>query len=228
VSFTVAVTVRLDLMTFEAVAHDAFRALVNLSDSPLLVSSLSEPTFLTFIVAYIIVSDFEISMSSSFSVIVQNPTSVLADLASMLLSNLSASALACSALCTLKVELLVDSQNPSNFYPVQCRSGTSPPPDPYPSGSSKEYLALPLLLEAFVQGAALGDVKEKRKGDLHFLASVFANLTTSPAGREFFLTAQPSNVLVPESPKEYPLSKVVPFTEHKDTIRRGGVASVIK
>lgn len=37
------------------VAHDAFRALVNLSDSPLLISPLSEISFINFLVSYIIV-----------------------------------------------------------------------------------------------------------------------------------------------------------------------------
>lgn len=41
--------------TLQNIAHDAFRALVNLSDSPLLLASLSETSFLTFIVSYIIV-----------------------------------------------------------------------------------------------------------------------------------------------------------------------------
>lgn len=44
-----------DYRFLQAVAHDAFRALVNLSDSPLLVTSLAEPTFLNFLVSYIIV-----------------------------------------------------------------------------------------------------------------------------------------------------------------------------
>lgn len=44
------------LIFLQAVAHDAFRALVNLSDSALLTKTLSEPTFLDFVVAYIIVS----------------------------------------------------------------------------------------------------------------------------------------------------------------------------
>jgi hypothetical protein len=45
------------ILTFtpQNIAHDAFRALVNLSDSPLLLASLSEISFLTFIVSYIIV-----------------------------------------------------------------------------------------------------------------------------------------------------------------------------
>lgn len=43
-------------ITLQNIAHDAFRALVNLSDSPLLLSPLSETSFLIFIVSYIIVS----------------------------------------------------------------------------------------------------------------------------------------------------------------------------
>ena len=40
----------------QATAHDAFRALVNLSDNSLVASALSEPTFLNFLVSYILVS----------------------------------------------------------------------------------------------------------------------------------------------------------------------------
>ena len=40
----------------QATAHDAFRALVNLSDNSLLINTLSEPTFLKFVVSYILVS----------------------------------------------------------------------------------------------------------------------------------------------------------------------------
>ena len=42
----------------QATAHDAFRALVNLSDNSLLINTLSEPTFLKFVVSYILVSAF--------------------------------------------------------------------------------------------------------------------------------------------------------------------------
>ena len=42
--------------------------------------------------------------------------------------------------------------------------------------------ALPLLLDAFVQGATAEETPEKekrvRKGTLHFLSSVFANIST--------------------------------------------------
>lgn len=46
----------LSLYFCQATAHDAFRALVNLSDNSMVQSPLSEPTFLTFLVAYILVS----------------------------------------------------------------------------------------------------------------------------------------------------------------------------
>ncbi|KAH0582464.1 hypothetical protein H2248_010409 [Termitomyces sp. 'cryptogamus'] len=190
-----------------SIAHDAFRALVNLSDSPLIVASLSEPRFLTFIVSYII-----------------HPGSILADLASMLLSNLTSSSSACSTLISLHVSIVLG----TDFYATQSRCGTSAPPDPYPAGEAKDVLALPLLLDAFATVAAESDPStRKRKGDLHFLASVFANISVAPAGRNYLLSAQPANVSNP-SELEYPLAKIMSFTEHKDTIRRGGVASTLK
>ncbi|KAF8993804.1 hypothetical protein BDQ17DRAFT_1367936 [Cyathus striatus] len=196
------------------VAHDAFRALVNLSDSPLVLPSLSDTTFIHFIVSYII-----------------NPHSILADLASMLLSNLTASSSACSAMLKLKIPVIPDKRLSNGLFPVDSRSGSCPSPVPYPQAEAKEVLALPLLVDAFVEGAQMdeGDLsKRTRKGSLNFLASVFANVTVSPAGRTFFLTPQPNNQLDKASKKEYPLSKLVAFTEHTDTIRRGGVASTIK
>jgi hypothetical protein len=49
-------------------------------------------------------------------------------------------------------------------------------------------------------------------------------------GRIFFLTPRPSDALKPEVAGrfEYPLAKLIVFSEHKDTIRRGGVSSLIK
>ncbi|KIK07853.1 hypothetical protein K443DRAFT_152820 [Laccaria amethystina LaAM-08-1] len=195
------------------VAHDAFRALINLSDSPLLLTPLSEPSFLSFIVSYII-----------------EPQSILADLASMLLSNLTASSGACSVLLTLKIPVIPLANN--ILYPTESRCGSCPAPVPYPQGKPQQVMALPLLVDAFVDGATVGDSedlsKRKRKGELHFLASVFGNMSMSPTGRNFFLSPQPTNVLKPDADLEYALAKLVPFTEHKNTIRRGGVASTIK
>ncbi|KAL7280325.1 hypothetical protein ACG7TL_005242 [Trametes sanguinea] len=198
-----------------ATAHDAFRALVNLSDNSLLVGVLSEPSFLKFIVSYIL-----------------NYQATLADLASMLLSNLTAASSVCTALLSLKVPLLPDSKSPMGWFPVDSRCGTCPAPVPYPAGEPREALALPMLIDAFVRAAPAVEIQEldKRphKGDLHFLASVFANLSTTPAGRTFFLTPRPSDPFGEDVDMEYPLSKLLAFTEHKDTIRRGGVASTIK
>ncbi|KAI6014064.1 hypothetical protein BKA83DRAFT_4353645 [Pisolithus microcarpus] len=201
-----------------ATAHDAFRALVNLSDSTVLAPFLVEQSFLTYLVSYIL-----------------NPDAILADLASMLLSNLTASTSACSALLTLNVPLVAITPSASfqvSYYTPHSRSGTCPAPVPYPSGQQHEILALPLLIDAFVQGASLDQSGDKsrraRKGDLHFLSSVFANISTSPAGRLFFATPRPTNPMKPGSALEYPLAKILPFTEHQDTIRRGGVASTLK
>ncbi|KAG6900626.1 hypothetical protein C0993_007300 [Termitomyces sp. T159_Od127] len=158
----------------------------------------------------------------------------------MLLSNLTSSSAACSTLISLHVSIIPGTE----LYATQSRCGTSPPPDPYPSGEEKDVLALPLLLDAFAAVTTDSDPsKRKRKGDLHFLASVFANIsvvrkcyhsmreilnvTKAPAGRNFLLSPQPIDISNPAE-LEYPLAKIVSFTEHKDTIRRGGVASTLK
>ncbi|KIK91846.1 hypothetical protein PAXRUDRAFT_26903 [Paxillus rubicundulus Ve08.2h10] len=205
------------LVRIHAVAHDAFRALVNLSDSPLLVPFLTEPSFLVFLASYIL-----------------NPDAILADLASMLLSNLTSSSSPCAALLSLEIPVIpmVSRTSQVSYYPTQSRSGTCSAPVPYPSTEPQQVPALPLLLEAFIQAASVdssGDKSKRlRKGDLHFLSSVFANISTSPAGRFFFLTPRPSDVMKADSALEYPLSKIVALTEHQDTIRRGGVAATIK
>ena len=98
----------------------------------------------------------------------------------MLLSNVTASSTACAALLSTKISIIQSSTFPNGFYPTQSRCGTCAAPVPYPSGEPREVLALPLLLDAFVQGAQITEdiSKRTRKADLHFLASVFANITT--------------------------------------------------
>lgn len=112
----------------------------------------------------------------------KNPQSILADLASMLLSNLTASASACSTVVTMKIKVITSPNVPNGFYATESRSGTCPTPVPYPQGEEREISALPLLLDAFVQGANVEEISElskrPRKGSLHFLASVFANLAS--------------------------------------------------
>jgi hypothetical protein len=150
----------------------------------------------------------------------------------MLLSNLTASSSPCAALLALTVPILKTPSSPSPLFPTLSRSGTCSAPVPYPPGEPQDTLALPLLIDAFVEGVSIdpsGDrASRKRKGELHFLASVFANISTSPAGRTFFVAPRPTDPLNPHSTNEYPLAKIVAFTEHQDTIRRGGVASTLK
>jgi Domain of unknown function (DUF383) len=47
-------------------------------------------------------------------------------------------------------------------------------------------------------------------------------------GRLFFLTPRPIRTFEEDGGVEYPLAKITLFTEHKDVIRRGGVAATIK
>jgi len=201
-----------------AIAHDAFRALINLSDSPEWAKPLSETSFLVFLVSYIL-----------------HPPSILADLAAMLLSNITAQQSTCANLLTLKIPVILDESLKNRFYPTQSRSATSPSPSLPSSKKVKEVLALPLLLDAFVVSARIkppdGDLATIRKSELNFLSSVFANISATPSGRLFFLTPRSTDPLTSDTRSansEYPLSKLVPFTEHTDTIRRGGVVSVIK
>ncbi|KAH9992766.1 hypothetical protein BJV74DRAFT_396533 [Russula compacta] len=200
-----------------AIAHDAFRALVNLSDSPMVHPYLIESSFFTFLVSYIV-----------------HPQATLGDLAAMLLSNLTTSLGSCTALLAAQIPIFKTPSSAGPFYPTQSRAGSCAPPVPYPAGTEINVHVLPLLVDAFVQGANIDPSvpldKRPRKSELHFLASVFANLSTSLPGRVFFLTPQPLDLLKPEDAGqvEYPLAKLVVFTEHRDTIRRGGVSSLIK
>ena len=107
----------------------------------------------------------------------------------MLLSNVTAHGSACTALLSLKIPVLPDPKSPIKVFPVDSRCMTCPAPVPYPPGEPKEVLALPLLVDAFVKAAAVTEDREKRlfKGDLHFLASVFANVSTVGAVRTRFV-----------------------------------------
>lgn len=99
----------------------------------------------------------------------------------MLLSNLTASSLACSTLLSLKVSVIPDTRLSRGLYPTDSRSGSCAAPVPYPPAETQEVLALPLLVDAFVEGAQVVEnddlSKRTRKGNLNFLATVFANLS---------------------------------------------------
>ena len=74
------------------------------------------------------------------------------------------------------------------------------------------------LLEVFVKGV---DKKYNPHAEYHMLAGLFANISGSPQGASFFL----GNSSVDGTPR---LSRLIPFTEHCNLIRRGGVDSCLK
>lgn len=74
---------------------------------------------------------------------------------------------------------------------------------------------LDLLTEVFVKAQGYNN-----KAEFHFLASVFANLTLLPKGREYFLQMSALG--------DIPITKLMIYTEHENLIRRGGVISTIK
>jgi hypothetical protein len=196
-----------------------------------------------FITSYIIVSLLLYHLPDVERI--KNPHSILADLASMLLSNLTATTTPCSILLSMKIKVIVDSRLSNSFYPINSQCGSCPAPVPYPLGEVKEVAALSLLIDAFVEGAQLTEdlSKRTRKAELHFLSNVFANMTMvridrhlqlitgiafqSPIGRKYFLSPQPVNLAKPDA-LEFPLAKIVVFTEHCSSIRRRGTASTIK
>jgi hypothetical protein len=205
----------------------------------------------------------------------------------MVLSNLTSSPLIISSLSTLVIPFVPLVPKPTasppqlaTYYLPSSRCASATPPANMPTGQVEvtiEYVAcLGLLVEAFCQGAYVGDTEEEmkknvlaRKGDCHFLATVFSNLSTvrrtcRPVTSVCDATLKPSfGTPFPSPPRplqlppirqallspapQYPihadyspppvdaqiatesvLSKLLIFTEHKDTIRRGGVLSTLK
>jgi len=100
----------------------------------------------------------------------------------MLLSNLTTSPGPCAALLALQIPILQIPSSAGSFYPTQSRAGSCAPPVPYPAGTEVNVHTLPLLVDAFLQAANidLSVPLDKRplKSELHFLASVFANIST--------------------------------------------------
>ena len=128
----------------------------------------------------------------------------------MLLSNLSVSASVTSALVSMKISIIPDRKDPELFYPVQSRSGTSPLPPP---GDPQDVPAMPLLVDAFVQGALMDENQKlderKRKGELHFLGGIFANITSVGSVNESITTIITDSCVVANWPKL--LFDAVPF-----------------
>lgn len=198
----------------QAIAHDAFSILVNISDSVLTSNAIVTNDFMVFLTSYI-----------------ANPTALLADLACMLLSNLSKLPNVIHTICSQQIPVSLNNGEPS-FIASKSESSTV-----QIEGQQTSFRAVPCLVEAFVQGAnkpetavESAEAQAKRKSNCHFLGSVFANITTTQPGREYFTSPSPSFEALANqtSDKEYPLAKLTAFTEHPNNIRRHGVASTIK
>ncbi|TIC67010.1 DUF383-domain-containing protein [Wallemia mellicola] len=206
--------VKLSCRDKPAIAHDAFSILVNISDSVLTSNAIVTNDFMVFLTSYI-----------------ANPTALLADLACMLLSNLSKLPNVIHTICSQQIPVSLNNEEPS-FIASKSESSTV-----QIEGQQTSFRAVPCLVEAFVQGAnkpetavESAEAQAKRKSNCHFLGSVFANITTTQPGREYFTSPSPSFEALANqtSDKEYPLAKLTAFTEHPNNIRRHGVASTIK
>ncbi|KAK3902127.1 protein HGH1 [Staphylotrichum tortipilum] len=87
-----------------------------------------------------------------------------------------------------------------------------------PDSLKSDGLVLNQLLDLFVKGS---DGTYNKHADFDYLAYVFADLSKHPEVRQFFVTKQEYDGVVP-------LNKIKVFTEHKSDVRRKGVASTIK
>lgn len=89
---------------------------------------------------------------------------------------------------------------------------------PAPAELHSNNVAIDQLLDLFVKGA---DGTYNKDANFDYLSYLFADLAKHASGRQYFLTKQSYDSIVP-------LSKLIVFTEHSSHIRRRGVASTIK
>ncbi|WFD31625.1 Protein hgh1 [Malassezia sp. CBS 17886] len=243
--------------------HDALSALINLSDSPSVALRIADAGFLAFLVSYI-----------------GDSVSLLADLACMLLSNLTKFDAAGARLLDLTVEdrPFYSFLSPQDLQLSLGGMDADPTEPDYEekkraSQAAAERLAssmrdappaklpaLVKLLRAFEEGATVesstasgadmrarvaeskqaaadadsdpvamgadGRPSVNRKSNCNFLASVFANVSVIPRGREFLVT--PMQQGRKDSADAYPVARLMVYTEHANLIRRGGVVSALK
>lgn len=159
------------------IAHDALSALINLSDDLAVARQLADKEFLVWLVSY-----------------TANTTSPLSPLTSMLLSNLTSHPALVPTMAALTVPIvpLPLSKHYPPYYLPACASASSTIHPDFRDTSmgiapnaeagqeeEREIEAVRALVQAFEDGAGEGvrDSNGKRKGECHFLASVFANLS---------------------------------------------------
>lgn len=87
-----------------------------------------------------------------------------------------------------------------------------------PQALGSNDLVMNQLVDLFVKGA---DGTYNKNADYDYLAYFFADLAKHSEVRQYFLTRQDYDGVIP-------LTKIIVFTEHKSDIRRKGVASTIK
>ena len=229
-----------------------------MSDSPSVALRIGDQAFLEFLVAYI-----------------GDSVSLLADLACMLLSNLTKFEPIAARLLNLEVEdrpffsylspldlqisvsgMSADPSEPN--YEERKRASEAATKRIAASVNVEPAASLPALVKlirAFEEGATVessfasgadmrarveatrsedkpvemddsGRPHVRRRSHCNFLASVFANVSVLPRGREFFVTPIPgADARVPDA---YPVGRIMVYTEHGDLIRRGGVISAMK
>ncbi|GAA5828131.1 hypothetical protein JCM11251_002603 [Rhodosporidiobolus azoricus] len=185
----------------ELIAHDALTALINLTNSFEVALRLSKvPGYVTGLVRMIV-----------------DEKAVLSDLACMLLSNMSKLDTVSRQILGLRVPFTI---RPDASSAAEAKEGEASASKVARTEeeTTDEIMALDLLLEVFLKGEGK---KYNPNANYDFLASVFANVSLLPAGRSFLLST-------PDPSIEPPLAKLISFTEHPSTIRRGGVASTIK
>ncbi|KAG1132689.1 hypothetical protein G6F42_002131 [Rhizopus arrhizus] len=132
-------------------AHDALRCLINLSSDPAVQDELDDQDFIKYI-----------------CLLITNAKSVLADLACMLLSNMTKNESACVKLIQAKTE------------PME--------------GLSKSTRMLDHLVEAFHKGYKKDYNPE---AEYHFLASVFSNISGLRLGRVYMIESSEADQLPP-------------------------------
>ncbi|ORX40811.1 cytoplasm protein [Kockovaella imperatae] len=212
-------------------AHDALSALVNLSDNVAVARHLVDKDFLVWLVSY-----------------TANTTSPLSPLTAMLLSNLTSHPSLLPQIINLDIPIIpltLSKHYPPWYLPAAASASSTIHPDwrdtritkPNAEAGQEEERTvegLRALVQAFEDGAAEGvkEGKGKRKGDVNFLASVFANISMTPSTRTLLLTPRPPfpqpSTASPSENDEPLLSKIVIYTEHPDLIRRGGALGCIK
>ncbi|GAA6002814.1 hypothetical protein JCM10207_007695 [Rhodosporidiobolus poonsookiae] len=183
----------------ELIAHDALSALINLTNSFEVALRLSKvPGFVVGLVRMIV-----------------DEKAVLSDLACMLLSNMSKLDTVSKQIVALRVPFTIRPTATSEPAEGEEPATKAARAD---EETTDEISALDLLLEVFLKGEGK---KYNPNANYDFLASVFANISLLPLGRAFLLST-------PDPSVEPPLAKLISFTEHPSTIRRGGVVSTIK